>query len=98
MAHEAISNCFRHANARNGRLSLQAYGTSIRLEVQDDGIGFDNQTAMVRGHGLQNISMRVLKLEGQLQIKSAPSHGTRIIADIPLHKSKPKLRTTSFAR
>jgi PAS domain S-box-containing protein len=90
MAHEAISNCFRHANAHNGRLSLQTYGTSIRLEVEDDGIGFDNQTAMVHGHGLQNISMRVLKLKGELQIKSAPSQGTRILVDIPLHKSQLK--------
>jgi len=90
MAHEAISNCFRHANARNGRLSLQAHGDSIRLEVEDDGIGFDHQTAMGRGHGLQNISMRVLKLEGRLQIESAPSHGTRIVAAIPLRKNQPK--------
>lgn len=94
MAHEAISNCFRHANARNGRLSIQTYGTSIRLEVEDDGIGFDHQTAMVRGHGLQNISMRVLKLEGHLQIKSAPRHGTRIVADIPLHKRQPNSGST----
>ena len=90
MAHEAISNCFRHANARNGRLSLQVYGTSIRLEVEDDGIGFDNDNPMIRGHGLQNISMRVLKLEGQLQIESTPNHGTRIVADIPIHKSTRK--------
>ncbi|HKN87312.1 MAG TPA: PAS domain-containing protein [Nitrospiraceae bacterium] len=90
MAHEAISNCFRHANARTGRLSLQAYGTSIRLAVEDDGIGFDNRNATVRGHGLQNISMRVLKLEGQLQIESAPGRGTRITVDVPLHKSKRK--------
>jgi len=90
MAHETISNCFRHAHARNGRLSLQAYGTSIRLEVEDDGIGFDHQTAMAPGHGLQNISMRVLKLDGQLRIESAPNQGTRIVAEIPLHKSQPQ--------
>jgi PAS domain S-box-containing protein len=90
MAHEAISNCFRHANARNGTLSLQAYGASIRLEVEDDGIGFDNCNAMVHGHGLENISMRVLKLEGQLQIESMPGRGTRIIVDIPLRKRTPE--------
>lgn len=90
IGHEAISNCFRHANARNGRLSLQAYGASIRLEVEDDGIGFDNRHATGHGHGLENISMRVLKLEGHLQIESTPGRGTRMIVDIPRRNSKSK--------
>ena len=85
VAHEAVSNCFRHANARTGRLSLQICGRSVRLKVEDDGRGFDSQGAMGRGHGLQNIRMRVHKLDGHVQIESVPGRGTRIVADIPLH-------------
>jgi protein-histidine pros-kinase len=85
VAHEAVSNCLRHANARSGRLSLQRCGRSVRLKVEDDGRGFDSQDAMGRGHGLQNIRMRVRKLDGQVQIESVPGRGTRIVADIPVH-------------
>ena len=98
MAHEAISNCFRHANARCARLSLQGCGGSIRLKVEDDGIGFDSQDAMGRGHGLQNICMRVRTLGGHVQIESAPGHGTRIVADIPLRDETRKRKNTPFAR
>jgi PAS domain S-box-containing protein len=98
MAHEAISNCFRHANARSGRLSLQGCGRSIRLKVEDDGIGFDTQDAMGRGHGLQNICMRVRTLDGHVQIESAPGRGTRIVADIPLHDETRKRKNTPSAR
>ena len=100
MAHEAISNCFRHANARSGRLSLQRCGRFIRLQVEDDGIGFDSHDAMRRGHGhgLQNISMRALKLGGHMRIESDPSRGTRIVADIPVHDEPFTRKKTRFAR
>jgi PAS domain S-box-containing protein len=98
MAHEAISNCFRHANARNGRLSLQGCGRSIRLTVEDDGIGFVSQDVIGRGHGLQNIGMRVRTLDGHVQIESAPGRGTRIVADIPLHGETRTRKNTPFAR
>ena len=100
MAHEAISNCFRHANARSGRLSLLNRGRFIRLEVEDDGIGFDRHDAMKggHGHGLQNIRMRARQLAGHVQIKSGPGRGTRITADIPLRDHVlTRKKTTSFA-
>jgi PAS domain S-box-containing protein len=98
MAHEAISNSFRHANARSGRLSLQRCGKSIRLTVEDNGKGFDNQDAMGRGHGLQNIRMRARKLDGHVRIESVPGHGTRIIADIPLHNETGTRKHKRLAR
>lgn len=85
IAHEAISNCFRHANAQDARLSLQVYGTSIRLEVQDNGIGFDKDRAVGLGHGLRNMHMRVQKLGGQLEIETRLLGGTRIVTTIPQH-------------
>jgi PAS domain S-box-containing protein len=83
IAREAISNCFRHAKARSGRLSLQVHGRSIHLEVEDDGTGFESREVAGQGHGLQNIRMRVEKLGGQLHIESVPNRGTRIVAVIP---------------
>ena len=60
-------------------LSLQVCGPSIRLEIHDDGVGFEhNQTAGL-GHGLRNMQMRAQKLGGRLDIDAAPFKGTRIV-------------------
>lgn len=87
IAHEAISNCIRHANAQDAKLTLQVCGTSIRLEIEDNGIGFDKDKAAVMGHGLQNMRMRVQKLGGQLHIETHRPAGTRIVTIIPQRHS-----------
>jgi len=89
IAREAISNCFRHANAQHAVLSLQVCGPSVRLEIHDDGVGFErNQTAGL-GHGLRNMQMRAQKLGGRLDIDAAPFKGTRIVTIIPQQHEAP---------
>ena len=89
IAREAISNCFRHANAQHAVLSLQVCGPSVRLEIHDDGVGFEhNQTAGL-GHGLRNMQMRAQKLGGRLDIDAAPFKGTRIMTIIPQKHEAP---------
>jgi PAS domain S-box-containing protein len=83
IAREAISNCFRHANAQHALLSLQVCGPSIRLEIQDDGIGFEQTQTGGLGHGLRNMQMRAQKLGGRLNIDAVPAKGTRIVTIIP---------------
>lgn len=80
---EAISNSLRHARAKNGCLSLYDRQGSTRLEVLDDGIGFDRQKAARRGHGLRNMRSRAKQIGGRLTVLTKPGQGTRILVDIP---------------
>lgn len=82
---EAFSNIARHARTQNVSLQLEyvADETLVRLEIQDDGQGFDcHQTTS--GMGLLNIETRTRQLNGHVEVQSVPSEGTTIRVDIPL--------------
>ena len=82
IAREAISNVVRHANARTGRISLRRSGRKVRLEVVDDGRGFEQSTDTGRGLGLHHIAARVQKLGGSFDLKTSPSRGCRLLVEI----------------
>jgi len=85
IAREAMSNSLRHSAAKTAVVTLQLHDGSVRLIVEDDGVGFD--TTMVHshghGHGLKNMENRVRTLGGRFEIRSNPGHGTRIVCDLP---------------
>ena len=84
---EALSNAVKHASAHRVSVSLAATRDAIRLEVNDEGVGFDPEAAM-RSHGLGLISMRerMILVNGECVIESQPGAGTRIRACAPLHR------------
>ena len=63
------------------RVSLQAAGTAgdFRLEVSDDGRGFDPDRTHRGGFGLQTMQQRAAELAGTFTVKSSPGEGTRIL-------------------
>jgi signal transduction histidine kinase len=83
IAKEAMSNSLRHAQASNVSVSLTPLADGIRLEVCDDGVGFDPAAARPLSQGLNNIAARVQEISAQLQILSAPGKGCRIIVKVP---------------
>jgi signal transduction histidine kinase len=86
IAHEALSNVARHAQARQIYLGLTKKDDSIFLQVEDDGIGFDPPTTIEYGHhGLANIQKRVALLNATLNIDSTPNQGTRLTVTIPFN-------------
>ena len=79
---EGISNATRHANARSGRISLQNPKGIVRLEVSDDGSGFDARKMNKLGLGLHHIKARARKLGGTATVTSVLNKGTRIIVQL----------------
>ena len=55
---------------------------AVRLELSDDGCGFD-PTARYDGLGLQSIKERVEAMDGQLTVRSAPEQGTEVFVLVP---------------
>jgi signal transduction histidine kinase len=51
--------------------------------VSDDGAGYDARHTPL-GSGLRNMADRLAALGGQLQIRSAPGHGTTITGQLPI--------------
>lgn len=88
VAQEAVRNAVLHSSASRIRIALNSDASSARLEVLDNGIGFDpaiaesSETTIKRG--LTSMRERVALVDGGLEIKSAPRGGTTIVATVPL--------------
>lgn len=84
---EALTNVRKHAQARQVRIALDFADDRVRLEVADDGVGFDVEAMQLdpkRGIGLRNMRERVASVGGRLEMRSG-NGGTTIVADVPVH-------------
>jgi signal transduction histidine kinase len=82
---EAVSNVVKHANARRCGVTLSGIDGELRLDVVDDGRGFDADAAL-NGHGLGLVSMqeRLKLVSGHVVIESKRGAGTAVRARIDL--------------
>lgn len=82
---EAVSNVHRHAHASHATLTLEHDEDEgvIRLEIEDDGRGFDRSAIKSSSVGLRSLEERVADLGGSVIIESESDVGTRIAATFP---------------
>ncbi|MCC6848576.1 MAG: PAS domain S-box protein [Deltaproteobacteria bacterium] len=83
IAQEALANALRHAHARSVRLELWADAHTIRMEVRDDGCGFEPPRRRHDALGLVSMEERALALGGRLSIDSSPGAGTTVRLECP---------------
>jgi signal transduction histidine kinase len=85
IAQAALANVVRHARARRARVRLRVAPPSLRLEVEDDGAGFDPERLPPgRGLGLVGMRERAGWLGGSFAVESAPGRGARIALELPI--------------
>jgi signal transduction histidine kinase len=86
-AQEALANVERHARAHRVALTLRYTSRGARLEVRDDGRGFDPAEPRGAdadgGYGLVAMRERIEALAGDLVVESAPGRGTAIRIEVP---------------
>lgn len=83
---ESLTNISRHARAQQVKIRLLVSSDTLRMEVCDDGCGFD--LALVREKktfGLMGIRERVLLYDGSARIESRPGEGTCLRILLPRH-------------
>ncbi len=79
IAQEALNNIVKHAQAHRVAVSLCQEHGSVRLQIADDGLGFDLAKAQRgRGMGLPGMGERAAAIGAQLEIKSSVGSGTMI--------------------
>lgn len=81
---EALSNSVRHSHAQEGFVTAQKQNGALRIEIHDDGVGFDPDTVRKDGHGLANMAARAKAIGAEFTIASRPGQGVRLVLDLPL--------------
>jgi signal transduction histidine kinase len=89
IAQECLQNVVKHARASKARLTFIVDERAARLEIIDDGIGFDTfehplGSDEMGGYGLLSMAERAEIVGGRLNIRSRPGAGTAVTATIPL--------------
>jgi signal transduction histidine kinase len=80
---ECFNNITRHAHAHAIGVSLTQVNGRVKLEVTDDGVGF-NPASPYPGHmGLVSMRERAAAIGAGLSIQSAPGQATRVIVEVP---------------
>ena len=75
----------KHALARSASVSAQLVDREVRIEVRDDGCGFDPDSPGA-GRGLLGMRERVELLGGKIEVESEPEAGTCISARLPVQR------------
>jgi|SRR5579862_1649407 signal transduction histidine kinase len=101
---EALTNVFRHAQARKVWVTLAEKKKEIAVSVRDDGVGVLEHSAQFRsgnsGVGIASMRQRAKELGGEVRIRNA-SPGTIVELVIPIppaHSSTPERRVQSLAQ
>ena len=89
IAQECLQNVVKHAKASAAKLTFTVDGPTARLEIVDDGVGFDTfehplGSDEMGGYGLLSMAERAEIVGGRLNIRSRPGAGTAVTATIPL--------------
>lgn len=82
LVQEALNNAAAHSGAKHAQVKVRQGRDAITVEIADDGKGFAAER--VRGMGILGMEERVRRLEGSLAIKSDPTKGTTVKAELPL--------------
>jgi signal transduction histidine kinase len=91
MVRELLVNAIKHAEASSLRVAIARSGQTIRITVEDDGIGFDTKI-LAGGHGggfgLFSIQDRLQYMGGRLDVESRKGEGSRFTVVAPLKSSR----------
>ena len=85
---EALHNVAKHAHAHAVVIQMSQGPGTVRLVVEDDGVGLPAKTGNSRGHsfGLAGIKERVKSMGGNVNLQSVKGRGTRLEVTVPVRE------------
>jgi two-component system sensor histidine kinase DegS len=91
---EALSNVHKHAKAQRVAVTLKLTDQHARATIEDNGIGFEVEAVSQdptkwQSFGLKGFVERARLVGGTAKIESRKGHGTRVMVEIPISKSRP---------
>lgn len=80
---EALTNVLKHSGASEVHVDVDCQNATLRVEVRDDGSGFDPSSRSA-GAGLASLASRAHRLNAELVIDTAPGCGVCLRLDVPV--------------
>ncbi|MDR1190008.1 MAG: hypothetical protein LBK95_21575 [Bifidobacteriaceae bacterium] len=84
---EALSNAHIHSMASQVAVRLAGTPSRVRLEIEDDGRGFDPEAVPDTRLGLVIMRERMAQIGGEVAVTSGIGRGTLVVAEAPLRVS-----------
>ena len=81
---EALHNCEKHSQAAHVSVRVAQATTGLLVEVQDDGVGFTNESRSPASLGVLGMRERAAALGGDLSIETAAGQGTFVRLWLPM--------------
>lgn len=91
-AYNAVINAFRHGRATRLTVQVVYAAEGVELRISDDGAGFRPE-ARRDGRGIRDMHDRMRRVQGTVEIISAPGCGTTVLARAPLPPAPPGWET-----
>jgi signal transduction histidine kinase len=88
VAQEALQNAVKYSRGRRITVHLAGTADCVVLTVQDDGVGFDVDSAYGTGLGLLSMKERVEAIAGRIDVRSGSGAGTRVQVTVPVAPRK----------
>jgi signal transduction histidine kinase len=85
---EGITNARRHSRSKTVRVGIVQTDDTLRLEIEDWGVGFDPAAVPGDRFGISGMRTRAALLGGAVSITSRPGQGTLVTAQIPIPPSE----------
>ena len=88
IAHNALTNAFRHSRANRVTIELSFEDDRIQLSVSDDGIGLSDNYED-RGHGFRNMRRDAERMSGSLEVGPGEwGQGTTVTCVVPYYANR----------
>ncbi len=82
---ESLHNVAKHAQAQNVNIQMERQGETLKLVIEDDGVGIRAVTNPLRpSFGMAGMQERVSTLGGQMRVASRKGEGTTISITVPI--------------
>lgn len=78
---ECLTNVVKHSKATICSITMTHYTHKIRIEISDNGIGFNPKTE-IQGIGLISIKERLEAIDGKMKVESTNGGGTKIVVEV----------------
>ncbi len=81
---EAIANVVSHSRATEALIRLRRHDGRLRIQVRDNGVGFDTRAVRGSGIGLIGMEERAAGAGGRLSVQSRRGRGTIVTLELPV--------------